>query len=86
MATHFSILAWKISWRGVWCTTVHGITKALDTTEHRPTQRLSCLASNPSFPANWLCDSGKLPNHSELRFPGSNSKNKYSPAKRLEEA
>ena len=28
MATHFSILAWKISWRGAWWAAVHGDTKS----------------------------------------------------------
>ena len=32
MANHSNILAWRISWRGVWWATVHGIAK-LDTTE-----------------------------------------------------
>ena len=27
MATHSSILAWEISWTGVWQATVYGITK-----------------------------------------------------------
>ena len=31
MATHSSILAWEIPERGVWQTTVHGVTKS-DTT------------------------------------------------------
>ena len=34
MATHFSILAWKISWtKGAWGVTVHGVTES-DMTEH----------------------------------------------------
>ena len=34
MAIHFSILAWRIPMdRGAWRTTVHGVTKELDTTE-----------------------------------------------------
>ena len=34
MATHFSILAWKILWdRGAWQVTVHRGHKELDTTE-----------------------------------------------------
>ena len=28
MATHSSILAWKIPWTGAWRATVHGITKS----------------------------------------------------------
>ena len=28
MATHSSILAWRISWRGAWQATVHGIAKS----------------------------------------------------------
>ena len=28
MATHSSILAWRIPWRGAWWTTVHGVTKS----------------------------------------------------------
>ena len=28
MATHSSILAWKIPWTGVWWSTVHGVTKS----------------------------------------------------------
>ena len=29
MATHYSILAWKIAWtRGTWRTIVHGVTKS----------------------------------------------------------
>ena len=32
MATHFSIPAWRISWRESWKVTVHGVTE-LDTTE-----------------------------------------------------
>ena len=32
MATHFNILAWRISWdREAWWVTVHGITKSLQT-------------------------------------------------------
>ena len=27
MATHSSILAWKIPWRGAWLATVHGVAK-----------------------------------------------------------
>ena len=27
MATHSSILGWKISWTGVWRATVHGVTR-----------------------------------------------------------
>ena len=35
MATHSSILAWRIPMeRGAWRTTVHGVTKELDMTEH----------------------------------------------------
>ena len=34
MATHFSILAWKIPWTGAWRATVHGVSKESDTTEH----------------------------------------------------
>ena len=34
MAIHFSVLAWRIPMdRGAWRTTVHGVTKELDTTE-----------------------------------------------------
>ena len=34
MATHSSILAWRIPMgRGAWWATVHGVTKSLDTTE-----------------------------------------------------
>ena len=34
MATHFNILAWRISKdRGAWQATVHGVTKKLDVTE-----------------------------------------------------
>ena len=34
MTTHFSVLAWRIPMdRGAWRTTVHGVTKELDTTE-----------------------------------------------------
>ena len=34
MATHSSILAWKISWtRGAWWATVHKVTRESDTTE-----------------------------------------------------
>ena len=28
MATHFSILAWGIPWRGAWWATVHGVAKS----------------------------------------------------------
>ena len=28
MATHSSILAWRIPWTGVWWATVHGFTKS----------------------------------------------------------
>ena len=28
MATHSSILAWKIPWTGVWQATIHGVTKS----------------------------------------------------------
>ena len=36
MATHSSILAWRIPIdRGAWWTTVHGVTKELDTTERQ---------------------------------------------------
>ena len=28
MATHSSILAWRILWREVWWATVHGVTKS----------------------------------------------------------
>ena len=35
MTTHTSILAWRIPMeRGAWRTTVHGVTKELDMTEH----------------------------------------------------
>ena len=33
MATHSSILAWRISWKGGWNGTVHGGHKDSDTTE-----------------------------------------------------
>ena len=33
MATHSNILAWRISWTGVWQAKVHGITKGSDKTE-----------------------------------------------------
>ena len=33
MATHSSILAWRIPWIGAWQATIHGVTKKLDTTE-----------------------------------------------------
>ena len=32
MATHFSILAWRIPWTGAWWTTVHGVAES-DITE-----------------------------------------------------
>ena len=28
MATHSSILAWRIPWTGAWWSTVHGVTKS----------------------------------------------------------
>ena len=28
MASHSNILAWRIPWRGVWQTTVHGVSKS----------------------------------------------------------
>ena len=28
MATHFSILAWRIPWRGAWWATVHRVAKS----------------------------------------------------------
>ena len=34
MATHFSILAWKIPDRGAWCATVNGVAKESDTYRH----------------------------------------------------
>ena len=37
MATHSSILAWRIPWRGAWWATVHGVAKELDTTEQKQT-------------------------------------------------
>jgi len=34
MATHFSILAWKIPWtEGAWRSTVHGVAKVWDMTQ-----------------------------------------------------
>ena len=33
MATHSSILAWRIPWRGTWRVAVHGVHKESDTTE-----------------------------------------------------
>ena len=30
MATHSSILAWRIPWTGAWQVTVHGVTKRQD--------------------------------------------------------
>ena len=44
MATHSSILAWKILWaRGTWWATVHGVAKSQDTSDkhfHFPIQKL----------------------------------------------
>ena len=34
MATHSSILAWKIPDRGAWCATVSGVAKESDTYRH----------------------------------------------------
>ena len=40
MATHSSILAWKIPMdRGAWWAIVHGVTKELDATEHKRTHK-----------------------------------------------
>ena len=36
MATHSSILAWKISWRGAWWAIVRGVAES-DTAEHTHT-------------------------------------------------
>ena len=48
MATHSSILAWKILWnRGAWWATVHGVTKN-QTQLKRLTMRAQCL-SGPSI-------------------------------------
>ena len=33
MATHSSVLAWEIPWRGAWQATVHSVAKELDVTE-----------------------------------------------------
>ena len=33
MATHSSILAWRIPWRGTWQATVYGVAKESDTIE-----------------------------------------------------
>ena len=33
MATHFSILAWRIPQTGVWGATIYAVTKESDTTE-----------------------------------------------------
>ena len=50
MATHSSILAWKIPMdRGAWWATVHGVTE-LDTTEHSTT---GCLEMYKRF-SSWL--------------------------------
>ena len=38
MATHSSILAWKIPWTGAWWAAVHGVSKELDTTEQLSTR------------------------------------------------
>ena len=37
MATHSSILAWRIPWRGAWWATVPGAAKELDTSEQKQT-------------------------------------------------
>ena len=42
MATHSSILAWKIWWRGAWWATVHGVAKS-DTNEQSDWARMRAV-------------------------------------------
>ena len=41
MATHCSVLAWKIPWTGVWQATVHGVTKSCTQLRMHTLQRIS---------------------------------------------
>ena len=62
MATHSSILAWKIPWTGAWWTVVHGVTKSW-TWISTHTDRLTPLSTTeilrswnlPSFCLSWCC-------------------------------
>ena len=40
VATHSSILAWRIPWTGAWQATIHEVTKKLDTTKQRNSSSL----------------------------------------------
>ena len=49
MATHSSVLAWRIPWRGAWWATIHGVAQwvghnwATNTTFHNRSQRKRCF-------------------------------------------
>ena len=51
MATHTSILAWRIPWTGTWQATVHGVARVRRDFATRERER-ECVYVNPKLPVS----------------------------------